>query len=95
MSFDFPFVRLFGNFVITFIHNYYLANYRYTGLQCNYYLMVKKKTVAFQPSLNTVANLYTIKVKLTYLKISHISKVNYYLFECMQMAGASLFEYMN
>ena len=58
-------------------------------------IFIKKKTVAFQPSLNTVANLYTIKVKLTYLKISHISKVNYYLFECMQMAGASLFEYMN
>jgi hypothetical protein len=36
------------------------TNYRYTGLQYNYYLMVKKSTVAFQPSLNTVAKLYTI-----------------------------------
>ena len=29
-------------------HNYYLTNYRYTGLQYNYYLMVKTSTVAFQ-----------------------------------------------
>jgi flavorubredoxin len=38
----------------------HIPHQRYTGLQYNYYLMVKKSTVAFQPSLNTVANLYTI-----------------------------------
>ena len=36
-----------------------------------------------------------LQIKLTYFKMSHISKVNYYLFECMKIAGANLFEYMN
>jgi len=27
--------------------------------------------------------------------MSRISKVNYYLFVCMKIAGANLFEYMN
>jgi hypothetical protein len=39
---------------MTYKHNYFIS------LQYNYYLMVKKSTVAFQPSLNTVAKLYTI-----------------------------------
>jgi hypothetical protein len=41
-------------FVFNFTyHNYYLTNYRYTGLQYNYYVMAKK---------STVANLYTINI---------------------------------
>ena len=63
------------SFVFNFTyHNYYLTNYRYTDLQYNYYLMVKKSTVAFQPSLNTVAKLYTImKPRLLYWNRNHLT----------------------
>jgi hypothetical protein len=58
------------SFVFNFTyHNYYLTNYRYTGLQYNYYLMVKSQQLHSQPSLNTVAKLYTISCDVLHFSI--------------------------